>query len=188
MEDAPFLAPEHLAFRDEVREFAQSVIAPVTRELDRDARFPWDSVKAMAAQGLFGVPWPESLGGRGRDYLSYILTIHELAKVDASHAVMVSTHTALATAPILTFGTDAQRATYVPRLAQGRVLGGFALTEPEAGSDAGGTKTTAVRRGDDYVINGTKRFITHAGVGEIFLVTARSDPSAVRTHGITAFL
>jgi len=186
--DSPLFGPEHLEFRDRVRAFAQHDIAPLARALDQESRFPWDNVKGMAALGLLGVPWPKALGGAGADYLSYILTIHEIAKVDASHAITVSAHTTLATSPIIEFGSDAQRDTFVPRLAQGRVLGGFALTEPGAGSDAGGTKTTAVRSGDHYVLNGSKLFITHGGVGEVYVVTARTDPAAPRTHGITAFL
>jgi len=114
--------------------------------------------------------------------------IHELAKVDASHAITVSAHTTLGTSPIVDFGTAEQQRRYVPLLAAGKVLGGFGLTEPGAGSDAGGTKTVAVERGDHYVLNGSKIFITHAGVGEIFVVTARSDPGARKTEGITAFI
>src|SRR5439155_25750396 len=125
-------------------------------------------------------------GGAGMDYLSYITVIHELAKVDASHAITVSAHTTLGTSPIVDFGTDDQKHRYIPLLAQGRVLAGFGLTEPGAGSDAGGTKTAAVDKGDHYVLNGSKIFITHAGVGEAFVVTARTDPAARRTRGITA--
>jgi butyryl-CoA dehydrogenase len=142
----------------------------------------------MAELGLFGIPWPEELGGAGMDYLSYIIVIHELAKIDASHAITVSAHTTLGTSPIVDFGTAEQKRRYVPLLATGNVLGGFGLTEPGAGSDAGGTQTTAVERGDHFVLNGSKIFITHAGVGEIFVVTARSDPKAKKTHGITAFI
>src|SRR2546422_1864715 len=122
------------------------------------------------------------------DYLSYIIVIHELAKVDASHAITVSAHTTLGTSPIVDFGTVEQQRRYVPLLAAGKVLGGFGLTEPGAGSDARGTKTGAVERGDHYVLNGSKILITHAGVGEIFVVTARSDPRARKTEGITALI
>jgi butyryl-CoA dehydrogenase len=114
----------------------------------------------MSELGLLGVPWPESLGGAGLDLLSYVITIEELARVDASTGLTISAHTTLGTSPIVHFGTDAQRERYVPFLASGKVLGGFGLTEPNAGSDAGGTQTTAVRRGDCYVLNGVKRFIT----------------------------
>ncbi|MGH7615528.1 MAG: acyl-CoA dehydrogenase family protein, partial [Gemmatimonadales bacterium] len=113
---------------------------------------------------------------------------HELAKIDASHSITVSAHTTLGTSPIMDFGSDEQKRRFVPLLAQGKVLGGFGLTEPGAGSDAGGTKTVAVDHGDHYVLNGSKIFITHAGVGEIFVVTARTDPRAQKTHGITAFI
>jgi Acyl-CoA dehydrogenases len=114
----------------------------------------------MADLGLLGIPWPKRLGGSGCDLTSFIIAIHEMAKVDASHSITISAHTTLGTSPIVNFGTDEQRERFVPSLASGRVLGGFGLTEESAGSDAGGTRTTAVRRGDVYVLNGSKRFIT----------------------------
>src|SRR5438094_4018210 len=114
----------------------------------------------MGQPGRLGVAWPGELGGGGLDIISYMIVIQELAKVDASHGLTVSAHTTLGTSPIVNFGTDAQRKRYVPLLASGRVMGGFGLTEPEAGSDAGGTRTTAVKRNGCYVLNGTKRFIT----------------------------
>jgi butyryl-CoA dehydrogenase len=122
------------------------------------------------------------------DYIAYIVAIHEMAKVDASHAITISAHTTLGTSPIVEFGTEDQKRRFVPLLAAGRVLGGFGLTEPGAGSDAGGTQTVAVDRGDHFVLNGSKIFITHAGVGEIFVATARTDPAARKTDGITAFI
>ena len=188
MEDSLYFSEQHLQVRDMVRDFAQQVVKPSARRYDLESRFPWDNVKQMAGLGLFGIPWPEELGGAGMDYLSYIIVIHELAKVDASHAITVSAHTTLGTSPIVDFGTAEQQRRYVPLLAAGKVLGGFGLTEPGAGSDAGGTKTVAVERGDHYFLNGSKIFITHAGVGEIFVVTARSDPGARKTEGITAFI
>src|SRR6266704_4203537 len=183
MHDSLYFTDHHLQVRDMVRDFAQQVVKPSAPRYDHDSAFPWDNVRRMADLGLFGIPWPEELGGSGMDYLSYILVIHELAKVDASHAITVSAHTTLGTSPIVDFGTEAQRATYVPRLATGRVLAGFGLTEPGAGSDAGGTKTTAVAQGDHYVLNGSKIFITHAGIGELFIVTARTDTAAQGTRG-----
>src|SRR5258705_5479932 len=186
MHDSLYFSDQHLQVRDMVRDFAQNVVKPSARQYDLESRFPWDNVKQMADLGLFGIPWPEDLGGSGMDYLSYITVIHELAKVDASHAITVSAHTTLGTSPIVDFGTEEQKKAYVPLLAAGKVVGGFGLTEPGAGSDAGGTKTTAVDKGDHYVLNGSKIFITHAGVGEIFCVTARTDSSAQRTHRITA--
>ena len=188
MDDSLYFSEQHLQVRDMVRDFAQQVVKPSARRYDLESRFPWDNVKRMADLGLFGIPWPEDLGGSGMDYLSYIIVIHELAKVDASHAITVSAHTTLGTSPIVDFGTAEQQRRYVPLLAAGKVLAGFGLTEPAAGSDAGGTKTGAVERGDHYVLNGSKIFITHAGVGEIFVVTARTDPAARKTEGITAFI
>ncbi len=187
MDDALYFSEQHLAVRDMVRQFARDDVAPVAAKFDADSIFPWANVKRMGELGLLGVPWSEELGGAGLDLLSYMITIEELAKVDASTGLTVSAHTTLGTSPIVHFGTDAQRARYVPLLASGKVLGGFGLTEPDAGSDAGGTKTTAVRRGDRYVINGTKRFITHGSVGEIFIVTAVTDPSR-GTKGISSFI
>jgi alkylation response protein AidB-like acyl-CoA dehydrogenase len=188
MHDALYFSDHQLQVRDMVRDFARTVVRPSARTYDLESRFPWDNVKRMADLGLFGIPWPEELGGSGLDYLSYITVIHELAKVDASHAITVSAHTTLGTSPIMDFGTPEQRRRYVPLLAAGKVLAGFGLTEPGAGSDAGGTKTVAVDRGDHFVLNGSKIFITHAGVGEVFVVTARTDPHARKTNGITAFI
>lgn len=182
-----YFSEHHYQVRDMVREFARAEIAPVARELDRTSTFPWPNVKKMGELGLLGVPWSEELGGAGMDQLSYYITIHELAKVDASHALTVSAHTNLGTSPIVEFGTEEQRRRYVPLLAAGRVLGGFGLTEAGAGSDAAGTATTAVDRGDHYVLNGAKVFITHAGVGEIFSVTARTEPGHSK-RGITSFI
>src|SRR5437764_5037856 len=188
MHDSLYFSEHHLQVREMVRDFAQTVVRPTARQYDLDSRFPWENIKQMAELGLFGIPWPEELGGSGMDYLSYIMVIHELAKADARHAITVSAHTTLGTSPIMDFGTDEQKKRFVPLLASGRVLGGFGLTEPGARSDAGGTKTSAVERGDHYVLNGSKIFITHAGVGEIFVVTARTDPAAKKTHDITAFI
>jgi len=188
MHDTLYFTDLHFQVRDMVRDFAQQVVKPSARRYDLASEFPWDNVRQMADLGLLGIPWPEELGGSGMDYLSYIMVIHELAKVDASHAITVSAHTTLGTSPIVDFGTAEQKQRYVPLLAAGKVLGGFGLTEPGAGSDAGGTSTVAVEKGDHYVLNGSKIFITHAGVGEIFVVTARTDPAAKKTRGITAFI
>src|SRR5690348_156144 len=188
MHDAFYFSEHHLQVREMVRDFARSVVKPSARGYDLASTFPWENVKQMADLGLFGIPWPEELGGAGMDYLSYIIVIHELAKIDASHAITVSAHTTLGTSPIVDFGTDDQKRRYVPLLAAGRVLAGFGLTEPGAGSDAGGTRTAAEDKGDHYLLNGSKIFITHAGVGEIFVLTARTDPTAQKTHGITAFI
>ncbi|HET7024069.1 MAG TPA: acyl-CoA dehydrogenase family protein [Gemmatimonadales bacterium] len=187
MDDALYFLDQHREVREMVREFSRKEIAPVARDLDRTAEFPWENIKKMGDLGLLGVPWSEDLGGAGMDQLSYYITIHEMAKVDASHALTISAHTNLGTSPIVDFGTEAQRRRYVPLLASGKVLGGFGLTEPGAGSDAGGTATTAVDKGDHFVLNGSKRFITHAGVGEVFVATARTGPGH-GSRGITSFI
>jgi alkylation response protein AidB-like acyl-CoA dehydrogenase len=183
----PYFKKEHEEMRASVRELAREAVAPVARKHDADATFPWATVKQMADLGLLGIPWPKELGGAGKDLMSFIIAIHEMAKVDASHSITISAHTTLGTSPIMNFGNAEQRERYVPPLASGRVLGGFGLTEESAGSDAGGTRTTAVRKGDVYILNGSKRFITHAGVGEVFVVTAVTDPQA-GSKGISSFI
>jgi alkylation response protein AidB-like acyl-CoA dehydrogenase len=187
MDDALYFSEQHLATREMVQQFAREEVAPVAAKFDAEAKFPWENIRKMGELGLLGVPWPEELGGAGLDLISFMIVIHELAKVDASHGLTISAHTTLGTSPIVKFGTKEQQAKYVPYLASGRVMGGFGLTEPEAGSDAGGTRTTAVRKNGHYVLNGTKRFITHGGVGEIFVVTAVTDPSK-GTKGISSFI
>ena len=177
----------HLMIRDMVREFARNEIAPVAGEMDQKSEFPWENVKKMSELGLLGVPWPEELGGAGMDGIAYMITIHELARVDASHGITVSAHTTLGTSPIMSFGTQEQKERFVPLLASGQVLGGFGLTEPGAGSDAGGTQTTAVKTDGGWILNGSKIFITHAGVGEVFVATAVTDREK-GSKGITSFI
>ena len=183
----PYLDPDQLSLQADVRRFALDRIVPVARELDETGRFPWDNVKSMGERGWFGVPVPRELSGMGRNYLSYVLVIEELAKHDASHAITVSAHTTLAMSPILAFGTEEQKNRFVPLLASGQVLGGFGLTEPGAGSDSSGTRTRAVAMDGGYSIAGSKIFITHAGVGEIFVVTAVTAPGEGH-RGITSFV
>ena len=187
MDDSLYFGEQHHQVREMVRQFAREDVAPIAARHDEDATFPWQSIRKMGELGLLGIPWPEELGGAGLDLISYMIVINELAKVDASHGLTVSAHTTLGTSPIVRFGTEEQKKRYVPPLASGRVMGGFGLTEPEAGSDAAGTKTTAVRQGDHYILNGTKRFITHGGVGEIFVVTAVTSPGK-GTEGISSFI
>jgi len=182
-----YLSESHRALRSRIREFAEGEIAPVARELDETSRFPWENVRKMADLGLFGVSVPKEYGGLGLDYFSYILVIEELARVDASHAITVSAHSTLGSSPILNFGDEAQKRRYLPLLATGRVLAGFGLTEPGAGSDSAGTRTVATRVNGGYRITGNKIFITHAGVGEVFVVTAVTDRSA-GARGITSFI
>src|SRR5690349_18305083 len=137
MNEHPFLTEQHQQVREFVRDFADREIRPVARACDLSSEFPWENVKKMGELGLLGAPWPEELGGAAMDTLSYIIVIEELARVDASHAITVSAHTTLGTSPIFRFGTEEQKRRFIPLLARGKVLGGFGLTEPSAGSDAG---------------------------------------------------
>ena len=187
MDDSLYFNEQHLQVREMVRAFANDHVRPVASKHDADSTFPWENVAKMADLGLLGIPWSEELGGTGFDTTAFIIAIHELAKVCASHSITISAHTTLGTSPIVYFGNDAQKQRYVPLLAAGKVLGGFGLTEDTAGSDAGGTRTTAVKKNGHYILNGSKRFITHAGVGEIFVVTAVTDPSK-GTKGISSFI
>ena len=183
----PYLNDDHRALIKKVRSFAEEAIVPAARELDAESRFPWENVRAMGELGLLGVPIPEEYGGMGKDPLSYLLVVENLARYDASHAITVSAHTTLGTTPILNFGNKEQRERYLPLLARGEVLGGFGLTEAGAGSDSAASRTRAVRENGHWRLNGAKLFITHAGVGEIFTVTAVTDPDAA-SRGITSFV
>ena len=157
------LRPEHELIRSTVRELAENRIAPIAEELDRESRFPYEIVGQMAEIGLLGLPIPEEHGGAGGDTVSYAIAIEELTRIDASVGVTVAAHTSLGTMPILMFGTDEQHREWLPQLASGARLASFGLTEPEAGSDAGAARTTAVIDGDEWLINGSKMFITNAG-------------------------
>ncbi|HEX2721796.1 MAG TPA: acyl-CoA dehydrogenase [Gemmatimonadaceae bacterium] len=187
MDDSLYFSDQHIAVREMVREFAREEVAPVAARFDASQEFPWANIQKMGELGLLGIPWPEELGGAGLDIISYMIAIHEMAKVDASHGITISAHTTLGTSPIVNFGTNEQKERFVPLLASGKVLGGFGLTEPTAGSDAAGTRTTAERKDGYYVVNGSKVFITHGGVGEIFVVTAVTNAEA-GTKGITSFI
>ena len=181
------LSEEQLLIRGMVKEFAASEVAPIAAEIDRDHRFPEESIPKLAKLNLLGVPYPEEFGGAGADNVSYVLVIEELARVCASTAAIVSGHTSLGTWPIFEFGTSAQKEKYVTNLASGSMLGAFAITEPGAGTDAAAGKTTAVVDGDEYVLNGSKIFITNGGYADVYIVTAMTDLAA-GTRGISAFL
>jgi len=157
------LTPEHELIRDTVRTFARERVAPVAEELDRESRFPVELVREMAELGLMGILLPEEHGGAGGDTVGYALAIEELTRVDSSVAITVAAHTSLGTMPIYLFGTDEQKARWLPDLASGRRLAAFGLTEPDAGSDAGAARTTAELRDGSWVVNGSKMFITNAG-------------------------
>jgi alkylation response protein AidB-like acyl-CoA dehydrogenase len=157
------LTPEQELIRDTVRTFARERVAPVAEELDRESRFPVELVREMAELGLMGIPIPEEQGGAGADTLSYAIAIEELTRIDSSVAITVAAHTSLGTMPIYLFGSDEQKERWLPDLASGRRLAAFGLTEPDAGSDAGATRTTAELRDGSWIVNGSKMFITNAG-------------------------
>ncbi len=170
-----FFREEHTMLVDMVRDFAKNEIEPVARELDEEGRFPEELVSKMADLGLMGIPIPEEYGGAGMDMTAFAAVVMELAKADASVAITVAAHISLGTMPILMSQSEILKDKYLPKLASGEMLGAFGLTEPEAGSDAGATKTTAVKDGDDYVINGGKIFITNVGYAGILNLTARIE-------------
>jgi alkylation response protein AidB-like acyl-CoA dehydrogenase len=175
------LSDEHDLLRKTVREFAEERIAPVAEELDREHRFPYEIVSELAELGLMGIPIPEEHGGAGGDTLSYAIAIEELTRVDSSVAITVAAHTSLGTMPILLFGTEEQKAEWLPDLAAGRKLAAFGLTEPGAGSDAGATRTHAELRDGSWVVNGAKIFITNAGtdLSACVTVTARTGEDEI---------
>jgi short/branched chain acyl-CoA dehydrogenase len=165
------LSPEHELVRRTVREFAEERVAPAAEELDREHRFPYELVAELAELGLMGMPIPEEYGGGGTDTLAYAIAIEELTRVDSSVAITVAAHTSLGTMPIFLFGSDEQKREWLPQLASGQKLGAFGLTESGAGSDAGATRTRAELRDGQWVINGSKIFITNAGTDISGLVT-----------------
>jgi short-chain 2-methylacyl-CoA dehydrogenase len=175
------LAPEHELIRETVRTFASERIAPVAEELDRESRFPYELVADLGELGLMGVPIPEEYGGAGADTVSYAIAVEELARVDSSVAITVAAHTSLGTMPILLFGSEEQKRRWLPDLASGRRLAAFGLTEPDAGSDAGATRTVAELRDGSWVVNGAKIFITNAGtdVSACVTITARTGPDEI---------
>lgn len=181
------LSQEHEELRKALREFAEEVVAPKAAEIDQTHEFPQDTIKKMAELGYLGIPIPEEYGGAGMDFLSYVLAVEELARVCGSTAITLAAHTSLCTLPIMVFGTEEQKRKHLPPLARGEMLGAFALTEPEAGSDAGATKTKAVLDGDHYTVNGQKVFCTNGEIAGVVIFTAMTDPEA-GTRGISSFI
>lgn len=181
------LSEEHEMIRKMVRDFAKNEVEPSAAQRDEEAVFDRSIFEKMAELGLAGIPFPEVYGGIGSDYIAYAIAVEELSRVDASVGVTLSAHTSLGSWPIYKFGTEEQKQKYLVPLAQGEKIGAFGLTEPSAGSDAGGTKTTARLEGDHYVLNGSKIFITNGGYADIYVVFASTDPSQ-KTRGISAFI
>lgn len=181
------LSEEQLEMQKMFREFALKEVAPLAIEIDENHRFPSENIKKMQELGYFGIPIPEEYGGIGMDNLTYMLCIEEMARVCASTAVILAVHTSLGAGTFLQFGNEEQKQKFLVPLANGQKLGAFSLTEPNAGTDASGLKTTAVLDGDDYVLNGTKVFVTNGKEADIYLVAAVTDKS-LGNKGISLFV
>ena len=178
---------EHLLLQQMYRAFAETEVEPVAADVDATEEVPMENVKKMARYGFFGIPFPKEYGGQGADYVAYAMAVEELSKKCATTGVIVSAHTSLCCAPIYENGTEEQKKKYLPDLLAGKKFGAFGLTEPGAGTDASGQRTTAVLDGDEYVLNGSKIFITNAGFADVFIVIAMTDRSK-GNHGISAFI
>jgi butyryl-CoA dehydrogenase len=181
------LNEEQRLVRDMVRDFAQQELAPRAAQVDKTEEFPADNIRKMAELGLLGLPYPEKYGGGGGDYLSYAIAVEEVARGCGSTGLIYAAHVSLGCGPIYYFGTEEQKQKWLPLLCSGKGLGAFGLTEPEAGSDAGSTRTIAVRDGDSYVLNGSKMWITSGAIADVVIATAKTDPAA-GTRGISCFL
>ena len=181
------LTEEQKAYRDKAAAFADEFVVPVAAENDKNAKFPHDNVKRMAELGFLGLPFPKEYGGQETDYMSYALVVEEIAKRDASTAIIVSANNSLVGGPIYMFGTEEQKKKWLPDLLTGRKIGAFCLTEPDAGTDASRQLATAVDMGDHYLLNAHKKFITNGGIAGTYLVFAMTDKSK-GNMGISAFI
>ncbi len=181
------LSGEHEQIRRTVRDFAERDLAPIADEMERRAEFPAEAIRKAAGLGLLGVPYPESVGGTGLDSLAYAITVEELARVWGSMAIIVSAHTSLGCGPLYLAGTPEQQQRFLRPMASGQKLGAYGLTEPDAGSDSRGTRTRAQRDGDHWILDGSKRFITNAGVAGTYIVTAVTESSSASGR-ISAFI
>jgi alkylation response protein AidB-like acyl-CoA dehydrogenase len=181
------LTNDQILIRNTVRQFMETEMRPVLREYEREERFPADEVRRLGELGCCGMLVPEEWGGSGTDTISYVLMLEEVARVDASTAVTLSVTNSVVAVPIWRHGSAVQRNKYLPRLCRGEILGAFCVTEPQAGSDSAALRTLASRDGGDYILNGTKSWVTNGGVSGVYLVLAKTDPSA-GARGITAFL
>jgi alkylation response protein AidB-like acyl-CoA dehydrogenase/rubredoxin len=178
---------QHENLRIKIREFAEEEVKPIAFMLDQESKFPSEAVKKLALMGMMGLPYPKKYGGAGLDIISYAIAVEELSRVDGGTGVILSAHTSLGTYPIAAYGTEEQKQKYLIPLAKGEKLGAFGLTEENAGSDAGGTETTAVLEGDYYILNGEKIFITNGGEADIYIIFAVTTPD-IGTRGISAFI
>lgn len=182
------LTKEQEFVRKMVREFATNEVEPIAADIDAEHRFPEENVKKMADYGLLGIPFPKEVGGTGGDQLSYAIAVEELSRVCGSTGVICSAHTSLCCWPIYAWGNDEQKEKYLPDLCSGRKLGAFGLTEPNAGTDAGGQQTRADLNGDQWVLNGAKVFITNGGYADVFIIMAMTDKKKKTRGGISAFI
>lgn len=182
------LTEEQQMIRDMVRDFAESEIMPIAAQIDKDGQFPANNFKRMGELGLLGLPWPEQYGGAGGDTVCYAIATEEISRACGSHGLSYAAHISLGSSPIYLFGTEDQKKKYLVPLAKGEAIGALGLTEPEAGSDAGSTKTTAVLDGNHWVINGAKSLITNGPIAQTVIVVARTDPSSRGSRGISTFI
>ncbi len=188
MSDVLFpLSDEHKMIRDAARDFAQNEIAPIAAQFDESGEFPYETIKKMGGMGFMGIEVPEQYGGAGMDTLAYVLAMEEIAKVDASHSVIMSVNNSLYCHGIMTFGTEEQKQKFLKPVASGAAIGAYSLTEPMSGSDAGTMKSRATRDGDFYVLNGRKSWVTSGPVADYFVVFMMTDP-AKKQKGVSAFL
>jgi alkylation response protein AidB-like acyl-CoA dehydrogenase len=174
----PFIKEKHRILRRSVRAFCEQELKPIAAEIDQEARFPWEVAEKMGPLGYFGIQAPQELGGAGLDSLSYAIAIEEVSRVSGSIGLCLSVHNSVALYPLLAFGSPQQHQRWAPALAQGQKIGAFCLTEPNAGSDAGGITATAIADGDQWLINANKVFVTNGGIADICLIFARTDPKA----------
>jgi len=188
MSDVLFpLSDEHKMIRDAARDFAQNEIAPVAAQFDESGEFPYETIKKMGGMGFMGIEVPEQYGGAGMDTMAYVLAMEEIAKVDASHSVIMSVNNSLYCHGIMTFGTEEQKQKFLKPVASGAAIGAYSLTEPMSGSDAGTMKSRATRNGDFYVLNGRKSWVSSGPVADYFVIFMVTDP-AKKQKGISAFL
>lgn len=181
------LSDEHKMIRDAARDFAQNEVAPVAAQFDESGEFPRETIKKMGAMGFMGIEVPEQYGGAGMDTLAYVLALEEIARADASHAVIMSVNNSLYCHGLLKFGTEEQKRKFLPPIASGKAIGAYSLTEPMSGSDAGTMKSRATRDGDFYVLNGRKSWVTSGPVAEYMVVFMMTDPEK-KQKGVSAFL
>ena len=182
------LTEEQRMIREMVRDFAENEIMPIATQIDKEGRFPFETFKKMGELAIMGLPWPEKYGGAGADTVCYAIATEEISRACGSHGLSYAAHISLGSAPIYLFGTEEQKMKYLTPLARGEAFGALGLTEPEAGSDAGSTKTTAVLDGNEWVINGAKSLITNGPVAELVITVAKTDPAVSGSHGISTFI